>query len=47
MEIVVRTFLETEHLPMPDAYLEKPVDGDELRRAVADAMRHDRGGIHG
>ena len=39
MENFVRAFLEVEHLPMPDAYLEKPVDNDELLRVVHDAIR--------
>jgi len=39
METFVRTFLETEHLPLPDGFLEKPVDNDELLRHVSDALR--------
>ena len=35
----VRSLLETDHLPMPDAYLEKPVDGEELALTVAQALR--------
>jgi len=41
METFVRAFLEVEHLPMPDAYLEKPVDNDDLLRVVGDALRID------
>ena len=43
METFVLTFLETEHLPMPDAYLEKPVANDQLLRVVQDALRLDVG----
>ena len=39
METFVRTFLEVEHLPMPDAYLEKPVDDEELLRVIRNALR--------
>ena len=39
MENFVRAFLEVEHLPMPDAYLEKPVDGGEFLRVVRDSLR--------
>jgi CheY-like chemotaxis protein len=39
MENFVRAFLEVEHLPMPDAYLEKPVENEELLRVVRDALR--------
>lgn len=39
METFVRAFLEVEHLPMPDAYLEKPVDNQDLLRVVGDALR--------
>jgi len=39
METFVRTFLEVEHLPMPDSFLEKPVDNDEFLRHVKDALR--------
>ena len=41
METFVRAFLEVEHLPMPDAYLEKPVDNDDLLGVVGDALRVD------
>lgn len=41
METFVKTFLEVEHLPMPDAYLEKPVDNQDLLRVVGDALRID------
>lgn len=39
IETFMRTFLDVSHLPMPDAYLEKPVDGDELRRVVRESLR--------
>lgn len=39
MKTFIRSFLEVQHLPMPDAYLEKPVDGDELCRVVRDSLR--------
>ncbi len=39
METFVRVFLEVEHLPMPDAYLEKPVDNQDLLRVVSNALR--------
>ncbi len=41
MENFVRMFLEVEHLPMPDAYMEKPVDNEELLRVIHDALRSD------
>ena len=41
METFVRTFLEVEHLPMPDSFLEKPVDNDDFLRHVKDALRTD------
>ncbi len=41
METFVKTFLEVEHLPMPDAYLEKPVDNRDLLRVVGDALKID------
>ena len=34
METFVRTFLETEHLPLPDGFLEKPVDNDEFPKTI-------------
>jgi CheY-like chemotaxis protein len=43
METFVRTFLDLEHLPMPDAYLEKPVDNEELLRVIHDALPSDAG----
>jgi CheY-like chemotaxis protein len=39
METFVRAFLEVEHLPLPDAYLEKPVDNQVFLRVVGDALR--------
>ena len=35
----VRSFLQTEHLPMPDAYLEKPVAPGQFLPAVRNALR--------
>jgi CheY-like chemotaxis protein len=29
-ETIIRSFLETDHLPQPDAYLEKPFDNKQL-----------------
>jgi len=43
MTTFVRTFLEVEHLPMPDAYLEKPVGNDQLLSVIHDALRLDVG----
>lgn len=43
METFVRAFLETEHLPLPDGFLEKPVDNDEFIRHVSDALRVEAG----
>jgi CheY-like chemotaxis protein len=39
IETFIRTFLDVAHLPMPDAYLEKPVDGGEFLRVVRDSLR--------
>jgi CheY-like chemotaxis protein len=39
MRTLIRSFLEVRHLSMPDAYLGKPVDGDELCRVVRDSLR--------
>ena len=39
MENFVRAFLEVEHLPMPDAYVEKPIENDNFIRVVNDALR--------
>jgi CheY-like chemotaxis protein len=38
MDEMVSYFLEDEHLPMPDAYLEKPFENEELLRVVHDAL---------
>ena len=43
MENFVRAFLEVEHLPMPDAYVEKPIDNDKFVQIVNDALRTDSG----
>jgi len=34
----VRHFLEPDHIPHPNAYLEKPLDQDEFLRAVEDLL---------
>jgi two-component system alkaline phosphatase synthesis response regulator PhoP len=34
MEDIVRSFLETAYMPHPEAYIEKPVDGQRLLRVV-------------
>jgi hypothetical protein len=34
MELVVRTFLEADHVPPPASYLEKPVRAEALLKAV-------------
>jgi CheY-like chemotaxis protein len=39
METFIRAFLDVKHLPMPDAYLEKPVDHENLLRVIHDALR--------
>ncbi|NIM50932.1 MAG: response regulator [Gemmatimonadales bacterium] len=39
METYIRCFLEVEHLPRPDAYLEKPVEADQLLAVVGRAIR--------
>ena len=41
METFVRTFLDVEHLPMPDAYVEKPVDDENLLEVIRNALRSD------
>ena len=41
METFVRTFLDVEHLPMPDAYVEKPVDDENLLEVIRNALRAD------
>ena len=38
IETFIRTFLEATHLPMPDAYLEKPVDGDVFLRTIGEVL---------
>jgi CheY-like chemotaxis protein len=37
-ELVVRTFLEVEHVPPPVAYLEKPVSAGEFLETVGAAV---------
>lgn len=38
MEHIVRTFLEPDDLPHPQAYLEKPVQGPELLKTIEAAL---------
>ena len=38
MSTFIHTFLEPEHLPHPEAYLEKPVSQDRLLEVVAGLM---------
>ncbi|NIQ77682.1 MAG: response regulator [Anaerolineae bacterium] len=38
METFIHSFLDVEHLPIPDAYLEKPVEADQLLLVVGDAI---------
>jgi CheY-like chemotaxis protein len=38
MENIIRSFLETQNVPHPEAYLEKPVTGSSLRKAVETAL---------
>ena len=38
MENLIRTFLETDDVPHPEAYLEKPVDGPSLLKTIEKAM---------
>lgn len=38
-ETVVRSLLETEHLPAPDAYLEKPSSRREIAETVDEVLR--------
>ena len=35
MELLIRSLLEVDHLPAPEAYLEKPVDGRTLLETAA------------
>ena len=38
MENVIRSFLEAENVPRPQAYLEKPVDGPSFLRTIQEAI---------
>ena len=38
METFIHSFLDVEHLPMPNAYLEKPVEADRLLLVVGNAI---------
>ena len=38
MENLIRTFLEADDVPYPEAYLEKPVDGPSLLKTIEEAM---------
>lgn len=44
MEKLIRAFLEPGDLPHPDAYLEKPVNGPSLLKAVETAISSPRSG---
>jgi CheY-like chemotaxis protein/uncharacterized protein (DUF302 family) len=39
METFIHSFLDVEHLPRPEAYLEKPVEADELVAVVGQAIQ--------
>lgn len=41
MKTVVRSFLEVDHLPSPEAYIEKPFDNQEFICAVEQAFAGD------
>ena len=38
MENIVRSLMESEHVPHPEAYVEKPVDGPRFLRTVQEAL---------
>jgi hypothetical protein len=38
MKTLVHSLLEPDNVPHPEAYLEKPVDGPTLLRAVQEAL---------
>jgi CheY-like chemotaxis protein len=38
MENLIRTFLEAENVPHPEAYVEKPVDGPHLLRTIEEVL---------
>lgn len=38
MENIIRSFLETENVPHPEAYLEKPVDPPHFLRTIQDVL---------
>jgi len=38
MENLVRTFLETENVPHPEAYVEKPVDGPQFLKTIQEVL---------
>lgn len=38
MEHIIRTFLEPEKVPPPDAYVEKPIDGPQFLATVREAL---------
>ena len=38
MEILIRSFLEPENIPHPEAYVEKPVDEPRLLAAIQEAL---------
>ena len=38
MEAIIRSLLEPEHVPRPEAYLEKPVDAQRSLRTIEEAL---------
>ena len=38
METIVRSLLEPEHVPHPEAYVEKPVDGPRFLKTIDEAL---------
>ena len=38
MENIIRSLMELEHVPHPEAYVEKPVDGPHFLRTVQEAL---------
>ena len=44
MASVIRSFLETENIPHPEAYVEKPVDGPRLLGTIQDVLGSEKHG---
>jgi CheY-like chemotaxis protein len=40
VDVLIRSFFETERVPPPNAYLDKPVDRQSLMTSVQAALRH-------